>query len=113
MDATRLAILKRTGLATKPETEELAAQTIAICRSAARRHRGLTPEDRDDIAMKAAERAMESIKEWQPVRAAWTTWCHHVVRSVASAWARRERRMREACGAYAEWNAAGGEIDDE
>ena len=112
MQANDLAILMRTGLATAAEKEDLAAQTTAIARAAARQYKALPPDDRDDIAQIATVRALRRVKKWRREMGSWTTFVHMAVRAVASTWRRRLAREAEALAGYAAY-IEGGEDDEQ
>ena len=83
-DSDFLATLAKLGLDTPAQREQLALDTLAVCKivaQAAVRKRHLRIDDLQDVVQEAAIRALGRLDKWNPAKSAWRTYAGVVAKS--------------------------------
>ena len=96
-DSDFLATLAKLGLDTPAQREQLALDTLAVCRIVANkaiRKNHLRIDDLDDVVQEAALKALAYLPRWNPARSAWRTYVSVIAGSAVGQ--RRRQYHRDA-----------------
>lgn len=94
-DSDFIATLAQLGLATPVQREQLALDTLAVCRivaQAALRKKHLRIDDADDVVQEAAIRALGRLDKWNPAKSAWRTYAGIIAASAVGQMRRQYKK---------------------